>query len=210
MSVSRDFHKVLKLQVFREILGWGMHPVSGQWCTPVLQGRSSCIPDPSRPYSVHLSMRMLYIALIWLQIHLFMTKVNLLLRVKLFLRLKFMSWYKSKIVCQDAIVNICGFQLALAAEGPCWGLISKNIGRRLLFHARKAMTNLDSILKSKDITWLTKVWRVKAMVFPVVMCGCESWTIKKAECQRIDAFELWCWRRLLRVPWKQGDQISQS
>ena len=63
------------------------------------------------------------------------------------------------------------------------------------------MTNLDSILKSRDITLPTKVHLVKAMVFPVVMCGCESWTIKKSECQRIDAFELWCWRRLLRVPW---------
>ena len=63
------------------------------------------------------------------------------------------------------------------------------------------MTNLDSILESRDITLLTKVHLVKAMVFPVVMYGCESWTIKKAECQRIDAFELWCWRRLLRVPW---------
>ena len=63
------------------------------------------------------------------------------------------------------------------------------------------MTNLDSILKSRDITLSTKVCLVKAMVFPVVMYGCESWTIKKAECQRIDAFELWCWRRLLRVPW---------
>ena len=63
------------------------------------------------------------------------------------------------------------------------------------------MTNLDSILKSRDITLPTKVHLVKAMLFPVVMYGCESWTIKKAECQRIDAFELWCWRRLLRVPW---------
>ena len=63
------------------------------------------------------------------------------------------------------------------------------------------MTNLDIILKSRDITLLTKVYLVKAMVFPVVMYGCESWTEKKAECQRIDAFELWCWRRLLRVPW---------
>ena len=63
------------------------------------------------------------------------------------------------------------------------------------------MTNLESILKSRDITWPTKVLLVKAMVFPVVMYGCESWTVKKAECRRIDAFELWCWRRLLRVPW---------
>ena len=66
------------------------------------------------------------------------------------------------------------------------------------------MTNLDSILKSRDITLLTKVHLVKAMVFPVVMYGCESWTIKKAECQRIDAFKPWCWRRLLRVPWTAG------
>ena len=70
-----------------------------------------------------------------------------------------------------------------------------------LLLGRKAMTNLDSILKSKDIALLTKVRLVKAMVFPVVMYGCESWSIKKAEPRRIDAFELWCWRRLLRVPW---------
>ena len=76
---------------------------------------------------------------------------------------------------------------------------------------RQAMTNLDSILKSRDITLLSKVCIVKAVVFPVVMYGYESWTIKKAERQRIDAFELWCWRRLLRVPWTdQGDPISQS
>ena len=68
------------------------------------------------------------------------------------------------------------------------------------------MTNLDSIFKSRDITLLTKVYLVKAVVFPVVMYGCESWTTKKAERQRIDAFELWCWRRLLRVPWTEGDQ----
>ena len=73
--------------------------------------------------------------------------------------------------------------------------------KRHLFLGRKVMTNLDSILKSRDITLPTKVHLVKAMVFPVVMYGCESWTIKKADCQRIDAFELWCWRRLLRVPW---------
>ena len=72
--------------------------------------------------------------------------------------------------------------------------------RRLLI-GRKAMTNLDSILKSRDVTLPTKVHLVKAMVFPIVMYGCENWTIKKAEHQRIDAFELWCWRRLLRVPW---------
>ena len=69
------------------------------------------------------------------------------------------------------------------------------------YSVEEVMTNLDSIFKSRDITLPTKVHLVKAMVFPVVTCGCESWTIKKAECQRIDAFELWCWRRLLRVPW---------
>ena len=77
---------------------------------------------------------------------------------------------------------------------------SHEIKRRLLL-GRKAMTNLDSLLKSRDITLPTKVRLVKAMVFPVVMYGCESWTIKKAECRRTDAFELWCWRRLLRLPW---------
>ena len=77
---------------------------------------------------------------------------------------------------------------------------SHEIKRRLLL-GRKVMTNLDSIFKSRDITLLTKIHLVKAMVFRVVMYGCESWTVKKAECQRINAFELWCWRRLLRVPW---------
>ena len=75
--------------------------------------------------------------------------------------------------------------------------------KRLLLLGRKVMTNLDSILKSRDITSPTKVHLVKAMVFPVVMYGCESWSIKKAECWRVDAFELWCWRRLLRVPWTE-------
>ena len=84
----------------------------------------------------------------------------------------------------------------ITTDGDC----SHEIKRRLLL-GRKFMTNLDSILKSRDITWPTKVRLVKAMVFLVVVYGCESWTIKKAECQRIDAFELWCWRRLLRVPW---------
>ena len=74
---------------------------------------------------------------------------------------------------------------------------------------RKAMTKLDSILKSRDTTMLTKVPIIKAMVFLVVMYGCESWSIRKAECQRTDAFELWCWRRLLKVPWTSGDQTSQ-
>ena len=84
----------------------------------------------------------------------------------------------------------------ITADGDC----SHEI-RRCLLLGRKVITNLDSILKSRDITLLTKVHLFKAMVFPAVMYGCESWTIKKAECQRIDAFELWCWRRLLRVPW---------
>jgi hypothetical protein len=83
----------------------------------------------------------------------------------------------------------------ITAGGDC----SHEIKRRLLL-GRKVMTNLDSIFKSKDITLPTKVRLVKVMVFPVVMYGCESWTVKKAECRRIDAFELWCWRRLLRVP----------
>ena len=81
--------------------------------------------------------------------------------------------------------------------------------KRRLFLRRKAMTNLDSILKSRDITLPTKLCLNKAMIFPVVMYGCESWTSKKAECQRIDAFELWCWRRLLRVPWS-ARRLNQS
>ena len=84
----------------------------------------------------------------------------------------------------------------ITADGDC----SHEI-KRCLCPGRKAMTSLDSILKSRDNTLLTKVHLVKAMVFPVVIYGCESWTIKKAECQRIDVFELWCWRRQLRVPW---------
>ena len=90
------------------------------------------------------------------------------------------------------------------ADGDC----SHEIKRHLLL-GRKVITNLDSILKSRDITLPTKVRLVKAMVFPVVMYGCESWTIKKPECWRIDAFELWCWRRLLRVPWT-ARRSSQS
>ena len=82
--------------------------------------------------------------------------------------------------------------------------------KRHLLLGRKAVTNLDSLLKSRDITLLTKIHLVKAMVFPVVIYGCESWTIKKTEHQRIDAFELWCWRRLLRIPGLQGDQTSPS
>ena len=84
----------------------------------------------------------------------------------------------------------------ITADGDC----SHEI-KRLLLLGRKVMTNLDSIFKSRDITLPTQVRLVKAMVFPVVMYGCQSWTVKKAECRRIDAFELWCWRRLLRVPW---------
>ena len=92
----------------------------------------------------------------------------------------------------------------ITADGDC----SHEIKRCLLLWS-KAMTNLDSILKSRDITLPTKVRLVKAMVFPVVMYGCESWTVKKAEHWRIDAFELWCWRRLLRVPWT-ARRSSQS
>ena len=88
----------------------------------------------------------------------------------------------------------------ITADGDC----SHEIKRRLLL-GRKAMTNLDSILKSRGITLPAKVHLVKAMVFPVVMHGCESWPVKRAEHQRMDAFELWCWRRLLKVPWTEGD-----
>ena len=93
----------------------------------------------------------------------------------------------------------------ITADGDC----SCEIKKRLLL-GRKVMTNLDSIFKSRDITLSTKVHLVKAMVFPMVMYGCESWTVKKTEHQGIDAFELWCWRRLLRVPWTEGDPTSPS
>ena len=97
----------------------------------------------------------------------------------------------------ETVTNLIFFLVSkISADGDC----SHEIKRCLLL-GRKAMTNLDSLLKSRDITLSTKVRLVKAMVFPVVTYGCESWTIKKAECRRIDAFELWCWRRLLRVPW---------
>ena len=96
----------------------------------------------------------------------------------------------------ETVTDFISWAPKITADDDC----SHEIKRRLLL-GRKVMTNLDSILKSKDITLPTKVHLVKAMVFPVVMYGCESWTIKKAECQIIDAFELWCWRRLLRVHW---------
>ena len=116
---------------------------------------------------------------------------------------------KTKIMASGPITSweIDGETVERVSDFIFWGSkitadrdCSHEIKRRLLL-GRKVMTNLDSILKSRDITLPTKVRLVKAMVFPVVMYGCESWTVKKAERQRIDAFELWCWRRLLRVPW---------
>ena len=121
---------------------------------------------------------------------------------------------KTKIMASDSITSwqIDGETVSdfiflgskITANGDC----SHEIKKCFLL-LRKVMTNLDSILKSRDITLSTKVRLVKAMVFPVVMYGCESWTIKKAEHRRIDAFELWCWRRLLRVPWTAG-RFNQS
>ena len=112
---------------------------------------------------------------------------------------------KTKIMASSPITSwqidgetVAGYFSGLQNHTDCD--CSNGIKRRLLL-GRKVMTNLDSILKSRDITLPTKVHLVKAMIFPVVMYGCESWTIKKAEHRRIDAFELWCWRRLLRVPW---------
>ena len=96
----------------------------------------------------------------------------------------------------ETVANFIFLGSKITADGDC----SHEVKRCLLL-GRKVMTNLDSIFKSRDITLPTKVCLVKAMVFPVVMYGCRSWTIKKAECQRIDAFELWCWRRLLRATW---------
>ena len=96
----------------------------------------------------------------------------------------------------ETVTDFIFLGFTITADGDC----SHEIKRHLLL-GRKVMTNLDSILKNRDITLPTKVRLVKAMVFPVVMYGCKSWIVKKAECQRTDAFELWCWRRLLRVPW---------
>ena len=102
------------------------------------------------------------------------------------------SW----VIDGETVSDLVFLGSKITANGDC----SHEIKRHLLL-GRKVMANLDSIFKSRDITWPTKVCLVKAMVFPIVMYGCESWTIKKAEHRRIDAFELWCWRRLLRVPW---------
>ena len=108
-----------------------------------------------------------------------------------------MSWYNVyDVPTVETVSDFIFLGSKITADGDC----SHEIKRRLLL-GRKVMTNLESILKSRDITLPTKVRLVKAMFFPVVMYGCESWTVKKAECQKVDAFELWCWRRLLRVPW---------
>ena len=104
----------------------------------------------------------------------------------------------------EAVTDFIFLGSKITADGDC----SHEIKRRLLL-GRKVMTNLDSIFKSRDITLSTKVHLVKVIVFPVVMYECESWTIKKVECQRIDAFEMWCWRRLLRVPWT-AERSNQS
>ena len=105
----------------------------------------------------------------------------------------------------DTVADFVFWGSKITADGDC----SHEIKRCLLL-GRKFMTNLDSILKSRNITLSTKICLVKAMTFPVVMYGCKSWTVKKAERRRIDAFELWCWRRLLRVPGLQGDPTSPS
>ena len=119
---------------------------------------------------------------------------------------------KTKIMASSPITSwqidgetVADFILEGTADGDCGHEI-----KRCPLLGRKVMINLDSILKSRDITLPTKVHLVKAMVFPVVMYGCESWPIKKAEHQRIDAFELWCWRRLLRVPWTARSPTSAS
>ena len=104
----------------------------------------------------------------------------------------------------ETVTDFIFLSSKITADGDC----SHEIKRCLLL-GRKAMTNLDTVLKNRDITLPTKIRLVKVMVFPVVVCGCESWTIKKAECQRIGAFELWCWRRLSRVPWT-ARRSSQS
>ena len=133
-------------------------------------------------------------------------KVGLKLNIqktKIMVSCPFTSWQ----IDGETVETVTDFMFGgskITADGDC----SHKIRRHLLL-GRKVMTNLDSILKSRDITLPANVHLVKAMVFPVVMYGCESWTVKKAECRRIDPFELWCWRRLLRVPWT-ARRSSQS
>ena len=106
------------------------------------------------------------------------------------------SWHPAMANRRKKVEEVTDFLFLGSVDGDC----SHEIRRHLLL-GRKTMTNLDCVLKSRDITLLTKVHIVEAMVFPVITYNCESWTVKKAECQRIDAFQLWCWRILLRVPW---------
>ena len=114
------------------------------------------------------------------------------------------SWQIDREI-METVADFIFLGSKITADGNCTHEI-----KRCLLLGRKVMTNLDRILKSRDITFPTKVRLVKAMVFPVVMCGCEIWTIKKAECQKIDAFELWCWRRLLRAPWTARRSILKE
>ena len=120
-------------------------------------------------------------------------------KIKIMVSVRITSWQ----IDGETVSDFMFLGSKITADGDC----SHEIKRRLLL-GRKVMSSLDSILKSRDITLPTKVRLVKAMVFPVVMYGCESWTIQTAECRRIDAFQLWCWRRLLRVPWtaERSDQ----
>ena len=115
------------------------------------------------------------------------------------------SWQIDAETVVEIVADVILGGSKITADGDC----SHEIKRRLLL-GRKVRPNLNSLLKSRDITLSTKVRLVKAVVFPVVMYGCESWTIKKAEHRRIDAFELWCWRRLMRVPWTAGRSTSPS
>ena len=125
-------------------------------------------------------------------------KIGLKLNIQKTKMMKFgpIKWWQIDGETMETVRDFIFLCSKITVDSHC----SHEIKRHLLL-GRKAMTNLDSILKSRDITLPTKLRLVKAMVFPVVMYGCESWTIKKAECQRIDAFELWYWKRLLRVPW---------
>ena len=123
-------------------------------------------------------------------------------KMKMMVSDPFTSWQISKEKV-ETMTDFIFLGSKITVDGDC----SHEIRRHLLI-GRKAKTNLDSVLKSKDITLLTKVHIVKATLFPVVMYRCESWTIKKAECQRIDAFKLWCWRRLLRVSWKEVKPVN--
>ena len=173
-------------------------PLSLEFSSQGSWSRLPCPPPRDLPDSGIERTLVSYVFCIGRQDFYFSEKVGLKLSIqktKIIASGPITSWQKDGEK-METVRDLIFLGSKITADGDC----SHEIKRHLLL-GKKVMTNLDGILKSRDITLPTKVRLVKAMVFPVVMCGCESWTIKKAEHRRIDAFELWCWRRLLRVTW---------